>query len=147
MSLRPTPGRALQRDLQPRQLDRLDLAGEGAADPLLGLLALDRGEEADGAEVDAEDRDAGAGEAAQRVQDRAVAAEDDAEVGARLVAGDRLDARGRVAVLGELVRGGDQPPAGLGGDRGGDRHGLGGGRRVRVGDQGRGLHRSTSTAA
>ena len=27
------PGLALERDLQPRQLDRLDLAGEGAADP------------------------------------------------------------------------------------------------------------------
>ena len=93
--MRPIPALALERDLQPGQLDRLDLAGEGAAHPLLGLVALDRGEEADGAEVDAEDRHAGAGEAAQRVQDRAVAAEHEAEVRARLVAGDDLDARRR----------------------------------------------------
>ena len=145
--MRPTPASPSSVDLEPGQVDRLDLAGEGAADPLLGLVALDRGEEADGAEVDAEDRHPGAGEAAQRVQDRAVAAEDDAEVRARLVAGDDFDALGGVAVLGELVRGADQPPAGLAGDRDGDRDRLGGGRRVRVGDQRGGLHLSTSTAA
>ena len=74
MSLRPTRGLPSSSISRPGQVDRLDLAGEGAADSLLGVLALDRREEADGAEVDAEDGHAGAGEAAQRVQDRAVAA-------------------------------------------------------------------------
>ena len=43
-------------------------------------VGVDRGEEADLAVVDGEHRDAGAGVAAQRGEDRAVAAEDDAEV-------------------------------------------------------------------
>ena len=113
--MRPTAGGAVERHLQARQLDRLDLAGEGAADPLLGFVALDRGEEADGAEVDPEDGHAGAGEAAQRVQDRAVAAEHQAEVRARLVAGDDLDARGgarRAWRARRLCRPGASPPRG-----------------------------------
>ena len=50
-------------------------------EPVVELVALDRGEEADGAEVDPEDRHAGARVVAQRVEDRAVAAEHEAEVG------------------------------------------------------------------
>src|SRR6201747_2818840 len=108
-----------ERDLEARELDRLALAGESAANPRLGLVALDRREKAGGAEVDSEDRHAGMGEAAQRMQDRAVATEDDAEVRAGLVAGDDLDAPGRLTVLGELVRLGHHPPTPRPGGRGG----------------------------
>jgi hypothetical protein len=139
-------GCAFERDLEPRQLDCLHLAGEGATDPGLRLVALDRGEEADGAEVDAEDRHTGPGEAPQRVQDGSVAAEHQADVGARLVAGD-LDAAGGGTVLGQLVLGAHQPPARLPRDPDRNRNRFRRRRRVRVGDQGGGAHASSSTAA
>jgi len=52
---------AVDLDRQRRQVDRLRLPGQGAADPLLRIVTLDRGEEADRAEVDAEDGHTGAG--------------------------------------------------------------------------------------
>ena len=67
-------------DRDRRQLDRVELAREGAREVLLEAVRVDRREEADLAVVDGEDRHARAGVAAQRGQDRAVAAEDDAEV-------------------------------------------------------------------
>ena len=145
--MRPIPAAPSSVDLEPRQVDRLDLAGEGAADPLLGLVALDRGEEADGAEIDAEDRHAGAGEAAQRVQDRAVAAEDEADVRARLGRWRRSmpSAASPCLASSSAVATRRQPASRATRDR--DRDRLGGGRRVGVGDQGSGLHSSASTAA
>ena len=141
MSLRPMRGLAVDLDLEAGQLDRLDLPGERAADARLGLVALDRGEEADGAEVDAEDRDAGAGETAQRVEDRAVAAEHEAEVGLRRAAArpPRRPRRRRRAWRSppRSRPGASRPRAAT---RDGDRDRFGRGRRVRVGDQGGGLH-------
>ena len=67
------------------------------------LLALGRGEEADGAEVDREHRHVRVGEVAHRLQDRAVAAEHQAEVGPAVEVGERLDPGRGVAVLGELA--------------------------------------------
>ena len=84
-------------DLQRGQLDELELAGERAADALLERVRLDRREEADASEVDAEHGHAGAEEAPQRPQHRPVAAEHDREVGARDVAS------AAVAVLGGLL--------------------------------------------
>ena len=135
MSLKPTPARAVELDLEPGQVDHLEVAGEGAPDPRPGVVALDRGEEADGAEVDAEDGDPGAGEVAQRVEDRAVAAEDEAEVEVARKLVDRLDALCCRAVLGDLVGGGEQPTPGLRGRCGGELDRVGRRRRVRVGDQ------------
>ena len=67
---------------------------------------VDRGQEADLAVVDREHRHAGAGVAAQRGQDRAVAAEDDAEVDVVAQLGDDLDERRDLdPVLGGLVGG------------------------------------------
>src|SRR3954454_8880573 len=102
-------------DLQPGQLDRLELAFEGAADALASILPLDRGKKADGAEVDPEDRYFGAGVAAQRVQDRAVATQDQADLGQRVLGGD-VDALTGGAVLSQLVLAGGQAPAELMGD-------------------------------
>ena len=121
MSLKPTLTSPSIVDLEAGKVDRLDLAGKGAFDSRPRLVALDRREEADGAEVDPEDRDPGAREVPQRVEDRAVAAEDDAEVGVVRQRLDRLDALRGGAVLGDLVGGRDQPPAGLGGGGDGDR--------------------------
>ena len=73
------PVRAPDRDR--RQLEPLEVAGERAVEVLAEPVGVDRGEEADLAEVDREHRDAGAGVVAQRGEDRAVAAEHDAEVG------------------------------------------------------------------
>ena len=73
--------------------------------PSLELVALDRGEEPDRAEVDAEHRDAGAGEVAQGVKDRAVAAEDEAEVGlARAAASTSSMPSAAAAVLARALR-------------------------------------------
>ena len=84
-------------------------------EPLGEPVALDRREEADGAEVDPEDRHAVGPVQAQRLEDRAVAAEHQAEV--RALAGVGLDPGRGVAVLGELLLGGDQAPAGRAGAR------------------------------
>ena len=66
------------------------------------LRERDLGKEAEGAEVDAEDWGGGAGECAGRSEERAIAAEDDDEVG--LVAGkiDALDGVGCVDVSGAV---------------------------------------------
>ena len=87
----PGPVRAPDRDR--RQLERLELAREGALEVLGEAVGVDRGEEADLAVVDGEHRDAGAGVAAQRGEDRAVAAEHDAEVDVVAQLGDDLDER------------------------------------------------------
>jgi hypothetical protein len=52
-------------DLERRQLDHLVLACEDPLQPLLHVVAVDRGQEADPAEVDAEHRDAALEEAGQ----------------------------------------------------------------------------------
>ena len=66
-------------------------------------VGVERGEEADLAEVDREHGDAGAGELAQRGQDRPVAAEHDAEVGVGVVMSRRArsppPARGRACAI------------------------------------------------
>ena len=56
------------------------MATRRALEPGARVVPLDRGEKADLAEVDREHGDAGAGVAAQRGQDRAVAAEGEADV-------------------------------------------------------------------
>ena len=76
---RPAALRAADRDR--RQLDRArsrraNARSKSVAEP----VGVDRGEEPDLAEVDREHRDAGARVVAQRGEDRAVAAEHDAEV-------------------------------------------------------------------
>ena len=87
------------------QLDRVELAGERAREVLLEPVGVDRGQEADLAVVDGEHGDAGAGVAAQRREDRAVAAEDEAEVDVVAELGDDLDERLDLdPVLGGLVR-------------------------------------------
>ena len=67
-----------QRD--PGQREHLELARERLLEAAARLLAVDRGQEADLAEVDREHRHAGAGVPAQGGQDRAVAAEREADV-------------------------------------------------------------------
>ena len=67
--------------LEAGQRDLLELAAEGALEAALELRGLGRGEEADRPVVDPEDRHAGARVAAQATQDRAVAAERQAEIG------------------------------------------------------------------
>ena len=68
-------------------------------------VRVDRGQEADLAVVDGEDRHAGAGVAAQRGEDRAVAAEHDAEVDVVAAASGTISMNGRELdlVLGGLV--------------------------------------------
>ena len=137
----------LHRQVDPErgQVHSLEVAAEGAPQTVLELLALDRGEEADRAEVDAEDRHPGLGEPAQRVEDAAVAAEDDADVRPLPVLDPARCPRRSVAVLLVLVGRADQldrgllaPPSAAGDDR--VRGGLGMG----VGDQHRPGHGSTS---
>ena len=67
-------------DRDRRQLERLELARERAVEVVAEPVRVERGEEADLAEVDREHRHAGARVLAQRGEDRAVAAEHDAEV-------------------------------------------------------------------
>src|SRR4051794_10477968 len=74
-----------------RQLEPLEVAGEGTVEVLAQPVGVQRGEEADLAEVDREHGDAGAGEGAQAGEDRAVAAEHDAEVDVGVVRLDELD--------------------------------------------------------
>ena len=68
-----------RRHLETREVDDFEIAGEGAANPLAGLVPLDRREKADGPEIDREHGNAAARVPPQRVEDRAVAAEDQAE--------------------------------------------------------------------
>ena len=77
--------RALAADarLERRQLDDDVVAREDAREPVLELVGRDRGEEADRAEVDADDGHARAEEPLQRAKHRPVAAEHDDEVGVR----------------------------------------------------------------
>ena len=63
---------------------RTVLAGEDPREPGLELVPLDRGEEADAAEVDAEHRDPGTEVAGESAQHRPVAAENDDEVDVRV---------------------------------------------------------------
>ena len=80
---------------QGRQRADLEVAGQSAPQAVFELLGLGRREKADRAEVDAEDRDVGAGERAQRAQDRAVAAEHDRDVDLELAeVGHRRDGAG-----------------------------------------------------
>ena len=88
-----------------RQRDHLEIPGERAIEAADGDLALDRREEADLAEVDAEHGHARAGEFAQRGQDRAVAAEREGEIRLRdRVAVQLQSGNGRELVLARLVR-------------------------------------------
>ena len=66
---------------QPGQLHHVELAGQRAPKPSSRSLGLDRGQEADRAVVDGEHGHVAAGEAAQAGQDRAVAAQDQRQVG------------------------------------------------------------------
>ena len=63
------------------------VAGEDARQRRIELVAGDRGQEADAPEVDADRRDAGAEQAPQRAQHRAVAAEDDDDIGVGEIVG------------------------------------------------------------
>ncbi len=78
-------------ELERRQLDDVVLAGEDAAEALLEVAPAHRAQEADASEVDADHGNAGAEEARERPQHRAVAAEDDREVGGTCLVG-RVDA-------------------------------------------------------
>src|SRR5690606_21614295 len=69
------------RDLADAALLDLVVAGPDALDGGAEVLALGLGEEPDVAEVDAEDGDVGAAGELGRAQDRAVAAEDDDDLG------------------------------------------------------------------
>ena len=88
-------------DLRPQSRERHDVevAAEGTRQPVGERLPLDGGQEADGAEVDPEHRHSGARIEAQRVEDRAVAAEHQAEVGGLREIVQRLYATGSLAVL------------------------------------------------
>ena len=70
-------------DLQRREMHDAVVAGEHAGEAGLELVRLDRREEPDPAEVDADDGDLGAEKPLQRAQHRSVAAEDDGYVGVR----------------------------------------------------------------
>ena len=72
-------------ELERRQLDDVVLTREDAPEPRLEVTPSHRAEEADAAEVDADDRDARREEARERSQNRAVAAENDREIGGRRV--------------------------------------------------------------
>ena len=72
-------------ELERRQLDDVVLTREDAPEPRLEVAPSHRAEEADAAEVDADDRDARREEARERAQDGAVAAEHHREVGGRCV--------------------------------------------------------------
>ena len=86
------------------QLEPLEVAGERAVEVLAQPVGVERGEEADLAEVDREHGDAGAGEVAQAGEDRAVAAEHDAEVDVGVVGLDELDPLAALdAVLADLL--------------------------------------------
>src|SRR6266540_4888866 len=67
---------------QSREAHDVEVAAEGARQPIGELLSLGRGQEADGAEVDPEHRHTGARIVAQRAEYRAVPSEHQAEVGA-----------------------------------------------------------------
>src|SRR5215218_5724332 len=125
-----------------REVQYLVVAGEGAAQAVGELLPLDRGQEADRAEVDPEYRDAGVREAAQRVEDAAVAAEHEADVRA-LAVGDPLDVSCLLAVLLMLVGRADQLHPCLAGRLGGDGHRVRGALGVSGSDQHRARHGST----
>ena len=86
------------------QLERLELARERAVEVGVEPVRVERGEEADLAEVDREHRHAGARVLAQRGEDRAVAAHHDAEVDvARERRVDSMPVAGREAVLARLL--------------------------------------------
>ena len=70
---------AVEPQLEPRQVHHLELAGVGAVQRGVELLALAGGEEADRSEVDAEHGDLRVGEAPQGMKDAAVTAQDQAE--------------------------------------------------------------------
>ncbi len=72
-------------ELERRQLDDVVLTREDAPEPRLEVASSHRAEEADAAEVDADDRDTRREEARERSQDRAVAAEHHREIGGRRV--------------------------------------------------------------
>ena len=76
---------AVELNLQRRQLDHGVLAREHAAEVALEVVRLDRREEADAAEVDADHRDGAAEQLPERAQDRPVAAERDRDVRAARV--------------------------------------------------------------
>src|SRR5215208_565536 len=101
---------------------RLEVARESAAQPGLELVTLDRGEEADCPEVDAEHGYPGAGVGTEGLQDGPVAAQHQAQVRLLGEIGGLLDARGGFAELGVLLLCGDHRAAALGGgiDRGAD---------------------------
>src|SRR4029077_4161905 len=82
----------------------LDVAGQRAVEGLAPAVGVERGEEADLAEVDREHGDAGAGEVAQAGEDGAVAAEHDAEFDVAVVDLDELDPLAPLeAVLADLL--------------------------------------------
>ena len=140
--------RSCRRDrrLETGHLHHLEVAGERSAEAVAELVALDRGEEADRAEVEAEDGHVGARVGAQRLQDRAVAAEHETEVG--LPVERRRAARGRrrrrracrALVLGRIDR-----AAGSFAARDGRAHGLGGLLGLGVGEQDRARSRPAAT--
>ena len=97
MSLRATWRRVVDRRAvaQDPALERHPLVDREVAVDDLGedgveLAGLGLRQEADLAEVDAEDRDVDLGDGADRAQERAVAAEDDQGVGRRQLADERL---------------------------------------------------------
>jgi hypothetical protein len=103
---RPSPllvGRRLER----RQVQHLVLPPEEAPQAVLDLVARNRGQEPDRAEVDAGHRDPRAEKTPQRAEHGAVAAEDEGEVGVRrslfVLCLDELDA----LLLGELAHAGN----------------------------------------
>ena len=85
-----------------RHVQRAEIAAEGPSQAVLQVVPLHRGQEADGPVVDAEDRYVGSRETAQRIEDAAVSAQDDADIGPLAVL-HRLDPCGRIPVLAELV--------------------------------------------
>jgi len=72
--------RAVRRHLERRQLDHAVAPGEHALQVAFQPVGCDRGQEADAAVIDADHRHAGAEEARERPQHRAVAAEHDRNV-------------------------------------------------------------------
>ena len=126
---------------QPREAHDVEVAAEGPRQPIGELLSLDRGQEADGAEVDPEHRHTGARIAAERAEHRAVPAEHQAEVGVLREVFADLDPAGGLAVLLELVGGRRQRTGDAlsGSDRLAQRgRGL---LRMGVGENDRGAHR------
>ena len=81
-SLKAAPWTAVRFDLEGRQLLDSKIAGEHPGQSGLELVRLDRGEEADAAEVDADHRDPGVEKTLERAQHRSVTAEHDGDVGA-----------------------------------------------------------------